>query len=88
MTWRAWVAFAGVGCAGALACRGDRLAAAGVGVCAVLAVAWLVRCSLLAARERLRALPGLTAEVAAAAAAPRPVKVRGLAAPYDDEGGV
>jgi len=58
VTWRAWVAYASLGCAVALAFgRGDWAAAGGVAAAVLLPVAWRVRGELLAAREMLRAQP-------------------------------
>jgi len=84
VTWRGWAGFAALGSAAVLGRQGDRAAAAGAAVCALLVFAAWVRRELLATRARLRAAPGLAVQAADAAAAPRPVRIRGRAVPYGD----
>jgi hypothetical protein len=94
VTWRAWAAcwrggaaYAGLGCAAALGFRGDWAAARVAGACVLLVFAAWVRRELLATRARMRDAPGLAARVADAAAAQRPVRIRGSAVPYGDDAG-
>lgn len=51
--WRFWLAFAGIGCAGALAYRHDWRLAALFAACVVVPVAWRVRGELAATRVML-----------------------------------
>ena len=67
MNWRAWLAFAGIGCASALGYRGDWLAAGGVAVVVLLPVALWVRGEFAATRTRIRESAEMSAVLAGAA---------------------
>ena len=67
MRLRGWVAWAGAGCAGALAYRGDWLAAGGVAVVVLLPVALWVRGEFAATRTRIRESAEMSAVLASAA---------------------
>ena len=69
MRLRGWVAWAGAGCAGALAYRGDWRAAGGAAVCVLVLAAWWVRDEFAATRERMRAADEMFAEIARCQAA-------------------
>jgi hypothetical protein len=71
MNWRGWLAWAGAGCAGALAYRGDWAAAGGAGVCVLVLAAWWVRDELLATRTRMRISAERTAALSSAVTASR-----------------
>jgi len=81
MTWRGWLAFTAAGSAGALACRGDWLAAAVVSAVILLAVAWRVRRALYATRATLRTLAEMTAVAATYSAVSRPSRPRSALQP-------
>ena len=61
MTWRGWVAWAGLGCSAVLGWRADWLASAGAAFGAAMLAAWWVRGQLLATRRTLRVLAEMSA---------------------------
>ena len=87
MTWRWWLAWAGVGSAIVLGCLDDWLASAGAAFGAALLAAWWVCGEMLAMRERMRVSAEMSAEIARCQAAARPVRGAGVVArsalPFD-----
>jgi hypothetical protein len=63
---RGWLAWAGAGCAVALAYRGDWAAAGGAAVCVTVLAAWWVRGEFAATRARFRESAEMSALAASA----------------------